>query len=395
MDTTESIIFLLLLTAALSGAWFAGYRSRFGRRGGLQRQQPDYFIGLNYLLNDKPDDAIDLFIAALEISSGTLETHLALGTLLRRRGKVDRAIEHCQRLLDKGGFDSNEKARIGINLVRSYIAAGLLDRAEEMLGKLEDRQSPVREDALEISVVLFQKEQDWQRALVAAHELLDICGVTRRAEFQLQCSHFHCELAEAALGLGDYATAQEQLDKALAVCRWNVRIHFLLARVASARGAPIDAVKHLQQIRQYDPEFAGEACPLLLKAMQFAGMEKQLVEMLETIPEASGDTRMLLALVAAIRNIKGDQAAYLILQQQLRRSPSLELLAESLQLAVWTQQGQEAAGQGAAVLQQYLQGCAHYRCENCGLQLRSMHWLCPGCSRWGTVKPLEGRLPHL
>jgi len=396
MEPALILITFPVLVLLMGGVWLSGYRSRFKRIPGLRRSpERDYFIGLNYLLNDEPDDAIDLFISALEVSAATLETHLALGTLLRRRGKVDRAIAHCQKLLDSSQFGEEQRAKIGLNLVRSYIAAGLLDRAEHLLAVLKETDGGTREAALELAITVFQKEKEWQPALGAAVELLEICPVSRRAGLQMQSSHFHCELAEIALGLDNFPQAREMLGNAAALCRANVRIYFLLARVEAAQGALQESVRHLQKVPQYDPDFAGEACAPLLRALQAAGMEKQLAEMLDSASEGGADTRLLPAIIPFIKEKKGEQAALKLLQAQLRRSPSLGLLAEALDIAARNSQDSDVAGQGAAILHQYLQQCAHYRCEHCGFELRNLHWLCPGCSTWGVIKPLVGKLPLL
>jgi lipopolysaccharide biosynthesis regulator YciM len=286
MDLVAMLFTFPVLVILLGGVWLSGYRSRFKRIPGLRRSpEREYFIGLNYLLNDEPDDAIDIFISALEVSSATLETHIALATLLRRRGKVDRAIAHCQKLLESSQFAAEQRAKIELNLVRSYIAAGLLDRAEHLLAGLKKSDGGVREAALELAITVFQKEKEWQLALDAAVELLDICPALRHADLQLQSSHFHCELAEIALGLGDFEQARGILGSAAAVSRANVRIHFLLARVDAAQGAWQESVQNLQKIPDHYPDFAGEACAPLLRALQAAGMEKQLMELLDTASE--------------------------------------------------------------------------------------------------------------
>jgi len=396
MDLAAILVTFPVLVLLLGGVWLSGYRSRFKRIPGLRRSpERDYFIGLNYLLNDEPDDAIDIFISALEVRSATLETHLALGTLLRRRGKVDRAIAHSQKLLESSQFAAEQIAKIELNLVRSYIAAGLLDRAEHLLTGLKKTDGVVREAALELAITVFQKEKEWQQALDAAVELLETCPATRHAGLQLQCSHFHCELAEIALGLGDFDQARELLGSAAAISRANVRIHFLQARVDAAQGAWQESVRHLRKIPCHYPDFAGEACAPLLSALQAAGMEKQLLELLDTASEGGVDSRLLPALIPVLKEKKGENAALHLLQAQLHLNPSLNLLAEALDLAARNVQGADVTVQAAVILRQYLQQCAHYRCENCGFELRTLHWLCPGCSKWGVIKPLVGKLPLL
>lgn len=404
MDLTSSLLFLLVLIPTLALAWLSGYRSRFRKVAGLKRNpEQDYFVGLNYLLNDEPDDAIDVFINSLELNSETLETHLALCTLLRRRGKVDRAISHCQHLLASQRFSLRGLGEIKINLVRSYIAAGLLDRAEKLLEELKQTPPPVREAALMLAITVYQIERDWTEAIAAATELLKICNPARRFELQLQASHFHCELAEAALALNNPLVARDELKKAAAVSRSNVRMYLLLGKVEALQGNYREAARALQKVQEYDIDFAGEAIADLLDYLRKAGMDKQLARLLETARTGNPRTRELLALIEVIHETEGNQAALDILQLQLKRNPSLPVLARALAAGA-NQDGNRPSvlEQGATMLHKHLQNCAHYRCENCGFELRKLYWQCPGCSRWGTVRPLEAMLcglgpalPHL
>lgn len=397
MDANSALLFLLMLLPLLALAWVSGYRSRFKKITGLKRNpDQDYFVGLNYLLNDEPDDAIDVFVNSLELNSDTLETHLALCTLLRRRGKVDRAISHCQHLLASERFSLRGLGEIKINLVRSYIAAGLLDRAERLLEELKQTPPPVREAALMLAITVYQIERDWPQAIAAATELLKICNPARRPELQLQTSHFHCELAEAALALNNLLAARDELKKAAGVSRNNVRVYLLLGKMEALQGNYREAARTLQKVREYDEGFAGEAIAALLDYLQKAGMDKQLGKLLDVARTGNPRTRELLALVEVIGQTQGNQAALDVLQLQLTRNPSLAVLTRALAAAASQGSNQPSLlEQGSAILQTHLHNCAHYRCENCGFELRNLYWQCPGCSRWGTVRPLEEMLPGL
>ncbi|MEY4642971.1 MAG: hypothetical protein RLZZ227_2965 [Pseudomonadota bacterium] len=387
-------LLVLLLAAALGLAWFAGYRSRFRKFPGLKRSpEQDYFIGLNYLLNDEPDDAIDIFIDALELNSSTLQTHLALCTLLRRRGKVDRAIEHCQYLLADPGFGLRETNEIRINLVRSFLAAGLLDRAERLLEDLKRGSPAVREIALSLSITVYQMEKDWAKALQAAMELLGICSTVKRPDLQVQAAHFHCELAEVALSQNDRVAAREELKKAAAINRSNVRIYLLLVRIEMAEEQFVEAMRVLQKIQQYDETYAGEASAAMLECMERAGDDAQVTRLLDEILASETGSRQVLVKIAAIARQEGTAAAMQALQASLASHPSLGVLARVLSTAA-SEPGdkQQILQQSAAALEQHLQTCPQYRCDNCGFDLKHLYWLCPGCSKWGTVRPLEDNI---
>jgi lipopolysaccharide assembly protein B len=392
MEQPGSVFSFLLVLIAIGLAWLAGYRSRFHHFPGLKRSpQQDYFVGLNYLLNDEPDDAIDIFIESLEVNSATLATHLALGTLLRRRGKVDRSITHYQQMLDHGSFSGREQAEIKIQLVRMFIAAGLLDRAERLLEEVMLSTPTLREVALGLAITVFQKEKEWQRALDAATELQKICPSHRKQEIQLQASHYFCELAEAALDAGETETARDELKKATQICRHNVRIYLMLGRLETLAGAPTEAVRALLKVGQFDPAFAGEAAERLRSNLDEAGIDRQPGLLAEEAVAVNDESRQVLERVAIIARLQGADEALNFLLPELQAKPSLSLLTQSISLAAKRDPATQTKvlELSATLLSRHLLNSPHYRCENCGFELKSLHWLCPGCSRWGMVKPLD------
>lgn len=397
MGQHASAFTFILVLIAIGLAWLAGYRSRFHHFPGLRRSpRQDYFVGLNYLLNDEPDDAIDIFIEALEINSDTLATHLALGTLLRRRGKVDRSIAHYEQLLTSSSFSTREQGEIKIQLVRSFISAGLLDRAERLLDEMMDAPPAMREVVLGLAISIFQKEKDWHKALNASLELQKICPSHRRNDVLLQASHFHCELAELAIKSGNFDTAREELRKAMQVCRHNVRIYLVLGKLESRAGAPKEAVKSLLKVGQFDPAFAHEAAEDLRLNLQMSGMDRQMSTLLDDGDQPSMPSRQILDNADSIARQQGEDEALNFLLPQLKARPSLSLLAQSLTLSLKREPRTQARvlELSATLLNQHLNNSPHYRCENCGFELRSLHWLCPGCNRWGMVKPIDDRISY-
>jgi len=221
--------------------------------------------------------------------------------------------------------------------------------------------------------------RDWGQALNAAKELLKICPAAKRSELQLQTSHFHCELAEIALNLNDLQSARDELQKALQINRNNTRIYMLIGKIETLTGNYQEAVRVLQKIEQQDANFAGEVTTALLDNMQKAGMDNQISWMLE-----------------AIHKRQGNEAALGLLKHHLHKNPSLEILAQTFAYATRAaqQDQQEVLEKGAALLNLHVHNCPHYRCENCGFELKNLYWLCPGCSKWGMVKPIEGKVSY-
>lgn len=388
MEATNTQLLILLLLALLLASWLMGYQAR-GRRRRLP-PDPDYFVGLNYLLNDEPDDAIDVFIAALELNASTFDTHLALGKLLRRRGKVDRAIEHFQSLLASGGFNARQITELRIQLLRSFIAAGLLDRAEQLLLELQQSTSAARAEALRLAIMLYQMEKEWRAALDAASELQKLTPLQYRHDLNMQMTHFHCEIAEVALQQQEPARARDELGQALQLFKGNVRVYLLLAQVDSLDGAHDDAVAWLQKAIRVDPSLFPEIAPALEVEVRAAGKDSENWLPQELERELGTDPAFRSALAQQSRRQQGALGQLTALLEGLHHAPSLPLLECAIRVAAEEKLLQDVTlDAGARVLQLHLQSLPRFRCEHCGFELRRLHWACPGCSCWGMVKPIN------
>ena len=393
LNSSDLLIYLLLL-GALALGWTLG-RGKRNSSSSVTSQSfknlsaKDYFIGLNYLLNDEPDDAIDLFIESLEINSGTLETHMALGTLLRRRGKVDRSITVCQDLLGQNGFSQTEMNEIKLNLVQSYIAAGLLDRAENLLKELRKEKGNIKTAAFVHSANVYQLEKDWQKGVNALIELLRVCSPALRQKYQEIASHFYCELAEQGLENEHMPKAREFLQLAGGMDKNNVRVSILRGKLESCCGNYQEAIKSYLQVKKQDAAFIADVFYPLIDCYKKAGKEKSLRKFIKICINEETNTTALLGLADYLRQENGEQEAGRFLLEQLNRKPSLRLLLQSINL------GAENQGAGVLfqqVLSEYIDNKAQYQCVNCGYELKSLNWHCPSCSRWGTVKHVMGIL---
>lgn len=394
----NNILLYMLLVVALALGWWLGRRSPGSAGRGKARassQQParDYFIGLNYLLNDEPDDAIDIFINALEVNSGTLETHMALGTLLRRRGKVDRSIAVYQDLLGRSGFSPVEMNGIKINLVQSYISAGLLDRAEHLLEELRQAKGNIKIQALVHSAHVYQLEKDWEKGVGVLAELLRVCHPSQKPAYQNLASHFYCEQAEQELGREHLSRARELLKQAVAMDRHNVRVSMLLGQLETLSGNHAEAIRNYLQVKKQDPAFMADVFQPLVESYRQAGKDKSLTRFIADCMREETNTTVLLGLADYLQQVEGEGEARRFLLEKLRKKSSLRLMEHALTL----EQGadtpaSESLSLFCSVLREYIESKAQYQCQNCGFELKSLHWHCPSCLRWGTVKHVMGIL---
>ena len=215
----QELMFLGLFVVALAIGWFLGRREaiRVGvmlapHGSAIDKQ---YFIGLNYLLNEQPDEAIETFIRALEVNPETVETHIAIGKLFCQRGDVERAIKVHQNLLARPNLTALQADRVQFELARDYLAVGLHHRAERLLNELVEHSSTLRADALADLVRIHERERDWQKAVETGRRLL-----REREEFAVTLAHYHCELARESIRRGEVVQARrELLDAWLSIVR--------------------------------------------------------------------------------------------------------------------------------------------------------------------------------
>ena len=379
---------LLLLPVAAASGWLAARRSvrdhkdkTAGETGGV------YFRGLNHLLNEEPDKAIDAFVEMLEVDSSTVETHLALGNLFRRRGEVERAIRIHQNLIARPALSREQRAQALLELGQDYMRAGLLDRAENLFRELRETRLHVR-PALKNLLVIYEQERDWQACLEVTEALEALIG----EDFSLQKSHYHCELALSAQSAGRTADARASLTKASTTYRNCLRAHHLQAQFAAARGDHRSAIRALRQAAERDASYLPEVLPEIVNNYRQLGDPQALRQYLEAMATAHPCAGAELALADLLLEQEGATEAADYLAARLAEQPNLTLLLRRLELD--TRMTQERAAEFLASLRpqilQLLEQRPVYQCAHCGFAAKTLHWQCPSCRRWSTIKRKPG-----
>ena len=396
MNLENILIFVLLCIAATAG-WL------IGKRKGGKSAPPgndtqtvdlsrDYFIGLNYLLQDEPDEAVDVFINALEVNSKTVDTHLALGTLLRRRGKVDRAIIVHQSLLARPRLSQSILVAIQLELARDYIAAGLLDRAERLLKEILEDKTDSKWEALNQLITIYQMEKEWDNAIDAAEMLLRNPKYKKQPAIRSATSHFHCELAQQAILEEQYPQARDLLNRAVSHDKMNIRAVLLASEVEIKTGHYKKALRELAKIKTRNPLFLSELAKPAAICFQQLGKEAELEGYLKNLLKDSSATTIVLAVTELLKNRSGDEVAAVYLAQHLKNHPSLRGLSEFVNLQA--QHSNANMRDNLAILQEIMQKIIdtkpRYRCNYCGFEVKSLHWLCPSCNHWGEIQPVIG-----
>ena len=384
-------LYLGLLLALAIGFW-QGYRygKKRHRKASLNIND-QYFQGLNFLLNEEPDAAIDTFINALDVNSETLETHLALAKLLRKRGEVDRAIRIHQNLLARPGLARDQLQQAQYELATDFAKAGLLDRAEGLLTTLVDQEGPFQIPGLKRLLEVYQDEKEWQQGL----QVLQRLGGSRFSKNFDQWApiraHFCCELAEQAIIKQNHDGARQWLRQALGFDKQNVRANLLSGRLEIATGNPQKGVAQLQKVAESHPDYLAELLPFLAEGFQQLQALPRYRNWLETVYQNHPMPAIACGLADVVAQLEGERAAAEFIAADVREHPSgmglHQLLDYYLHFADGTTREHLASLQ--TVMRRIISRSANYQCRHCGFRGQKLHWLCPSCKHWGTIKPVR------
>jgi lipopolysaccharide biosynthesis regulator YciM len=392
----DYLLLLLLPVAVYVGWWLARAleKRKTSKRNRLFSNQ--YFQGLNYLLNEQPDKAIQVFLELAEVNQDTVETHLALGSLFRRRGEVDRAIRFHQNIIAKPGLEPEQRAQALLELGEDYMSAGLLDRAERLFAELieSDAHTP---SALNSLLEIYQQEKDWENALIQARRLESVKG-EHMGDIMAQ---FCCELAESALASGDREQARRHLRQARRHHPNCVRARFILANVSRQEGDYEAALNAYEEIAGMEADYIPDLLQPYLDCAESAGQVARSREHLEQWAETYDGISLVLKITEFITQEQGAAEAIDYLLNVLISKPSVRGLDHLVELRSVVASSSDAAGglQNEssddvlkAVTTRLMARRPGYRCTHCGFSGQSHHWQCPSCRHWSTTRTIHGVL---
>lgn len=342
-----------------------------------------YFRGLNFLLNEQPDKAIEAFIEVVKVDPETVELHFALGSLFRRRGESDRAIRMHRNLLERTDLAEEQRLQALHELGQDYLKAGLLDRAEEAFGRL--RNTPMQADALRFLLEIYQQEKDWAKAIEAARQLEVVGGASRQKEV----SHYLCELAASEMARSRSDQAKIHLAEAIAVNRKCVRANVILGDLHAASGLYEVAIDAWLRIEQQQPAYMALVAQRLVDAYGNLGQRERGLTLLRGYLERYPSLDMLDVAFQTTLEVNGAEAAYRLVKEELRRNPTLlgldRLLEAQILSAPLERRGDLELIKN--LVHGHTRRVARYRCDSCGFKARQFYWHCPACGGWETYPP--------
>jgi lipopolysaccharide biosynthesis regulator YciM len=377
----ESLALIALLSAAAGYlGWRLGRRAqRAAGRAARRRLPADYLAGLNYVINEQPDRALEVFTRMVDVNTETVEIHFALGSLFRRRGEVDRAIRVHQGILDRPQLEPVQREQALLELAIDYLRAGLLDRSEDLYLKLTESRHH-RAAALQALIGIYEQQHDWQQAINVHRQLGAIGGDVQPSAI----AHYHCELAAGARGAGRIEEARRLLREARHEQRRFPRAAILRAEIARDAGDHALASRLLLLALEREPALLLEVLPRLYTCGQSLRTHEPLNAAIDSFrrnrrPAHELASALILADVFDEPNALGAVRDYVLSDGLLRE------LAQPLDSSNVLDDA--TLRRVARLLGRVLSRNPRYRCGECGFASHAWFWQCPGCKSWDSLRP--------
>lgn len=377
---------LLLLPVAAGSGWALGRKkSRAELPVQSHSLSSDYYKGLNYLLNEQPDKALDAFIRMLDVSPETVETTLTLGKFFRRRGEVDKAIRIHQNLIAKPNLTQKQRATGLLELAQDYMRAGVYDRAESLFLELIQTKSEQLEISLRQLIDIFEREKDWKKAITMAKRLQQVTGQYMGRDI----AHYYCEMAELAWSQGRIRAALKDIKQAHLYDRICVRASILQGNIKKSLGDYNHALKCFKQVQHQDSDFISEVMLHIQHCYEKLGAVSAMLNYFEYLQQVCPNISVILASAKTYQKNNGDKDAAEFLAECMREKPSIRGIRHLVDYHL------EGAGDSVredllllrSLMDKLLESKSTYRCRHCGLATKTLHWQCPSCREWSSIKP--------
>lgn len=342
-----------------------------------------YFQGLNFLLNEQQDQAIEAFIEVVKVDPQTVELHFALGSLFRRRGEVDRAIRMHLNLVERADLEESRKQQALFELAQDYLKAGIFDRAEETFLQLQS--TPYEKEALDFLLEIYQKEKDWLKAIDICQRLTALTGTSHGRE----AAFFYCELAATEIAHKQTEAAMVHLEQALNVSPNGVRATIMLGDIELAAGHAARAVEIWKRVEQQDAQYLPLVAERLLEAYRKNSNADGGIALLQGYLAKYPSLDLMNVLFNAVLQRDGAEAAYKLVRDELKRTPTLLGLDKLLEATLLEVKSERRADIELVknLVHQRTRPLAMYRCKQCGFKAKQFYWHCPACHGWETYSP--------
>lgn len=374
---------LALLPVAAATGWYVAHKHYKNSTKHSTLDHSTYFQGLNHLINEQSDKAVDVFVNLLEIDSETIEVHLALGTLFRKRGEVEKAIRLHQNLMARP--ELGHVVRLGVlnELGMDYMHAGLLDRAESLFLELEQHPEH-RLNVTKQLLSIYQQEKEWLKAINYARKLQSLDSPPQH----VLLAHLHCELALMLINSHDAKEAKSNLKKALKYDQLCVRSNLINAEIELVNKKYKVALEYLMSIKQQNNNFVPVFLEMFILCFNQLKKQNEKLQFLAIVESEINSDLLTNAFVLALSEQKGNENAVVFLKNKLSESPRLSDITKLSSMLVDKRGDLEIKTLSDALNALYHQRL-HFLCNRCGFDSEKLNWMCPSCKHWGTVTPVN------
>jgi len=380
----DPVWLLIFLPLAAASGWYAARHGWHYPSGPEKLLPTTYYRSLNYLLNEQHDKALDVLIEALEEHEETVEIQLALGSLFRRRGEVERATQLHQNLVARSGLDPKQRLHALFELSQDYYKAGLLDRAENLLVEVTV-STEFSESAYRLLVQIYEQEKEWESAVAAASKLSEASG----DDLTSLIAQFLCELGDTSMAAGKYSECEAYVKEALETDPDCTRALIQSGRLHAIRGQHRSAIKAWSRISERRPEMVVDVVDLVRSSYEALNTKLGYRQFLESSLKKNDDFRLVLALVELLNDLDEVDEARNHLVDWIQNNRTLEPLYRLLEANGGDEDKSTKVHLG--LVSQLVSSVAAvrggYECRQCGFRAKAMHWQCPGCRSWNTTTP--------
>ena len=351
------------------------------------KKERSTFRGLNLLLNEQHDKAIDALVEVAQLDPETTELHFALGSLFRRRGETERAIRVHQHLSNRQDIRPRDRAHASYELGRDFLRAGMLDRAEASLNLVTEGRY-----ALPAKVALhemYQIEKDWQKAIIAARELQDLEAIS----YQEQIAHFYCEMAQEAMRAKNIPAVKDAIENAYQAVPHHIRATIIQGELASLTNNPQESIIIWRYIEKNVPSFLHLIADKWMKAFEQMHQEEEGLKQLIPHLKDQGTGELLDIVYKHTLRIRGPQKALELLNEVMLDTPSLTAMTKRFEIEFQLAQASNDSNlvsqtkASLDLLKHRTNSLARYTCSNCGFRAKRFYWQCPGCNHWDVYSP--------
>ena len=382
------LLFLLLPVAAGYG-WFMGRNSiKQNDQSAKQDLSIKYSKGLNYLLSNQQDKAIEHLIETLKIESDSVEAHFAMANLFRRRGELDRALKVHEHLVRHANLPSKDKQHAIFELGKDFLSAGLYDRAEKMFSKaLKSKRFGIK--SLTYLMQIYQSTKDWQQGINLKKAIIK----SNDKKLLHILANFYCELAVIALAKDEFILVLELLEQALIYDANSCRANYLMAEIYENHQQYAEASQCYCDIYQQDKDFFLDVIDKMQHCYQQLDAITEFYSFIKQVYEQTGSTSALIKYITFIEQNKGKSKAKEYMLMALKKRPTIRGFKHFIKMQInETEQDKqhESLDMMAELIAAYLNEKPRYSCRNCGFDTSTHYWSCPSCHDWEQIKPVRG-----